>query len=202
MELSTLIPPSDHPLVIKVGGSLYDMPDLRDRLPRFLAALPSHHVVLVPGGGITADVVRRFHDLHQLDDEASHWLAVRCLAVNAHFLSTVLANSAVVERTNEVKPVLQAGKVGIFDVYQFAIDDEQNRLRLPHTWGVTSDSLAIRIAESIEAAGLVLLKSVDIGSISWAEAGRRGFVDPFFGEIVQRNPSLPVVAVNFRSWSP
>src|SRR5207248_9110984 len=59
-------------LVVKVGGSLYDLPDLADRLRRWLSALAAPRVLLVPGGGPTADVIRTFDQRHRLGEEASH----------------------------------------------------------------------------------------------------------------------------------
>ena len=44
--------------VVTVGGSLYDWPALPDRLRAFLDGVDTHHVLLVPGGGATAEVVR------------------------------------------------------------------------------------------------------------------------------------------------
>ena len=58
-------------IVVKVGGSLYDLPDLGDRLRRFLATL-TWPVQFRSGGGITADAdLREFeYHIHRLGDEA------------------------------------------------------------------------------------------------------------------------------------
>ena len=45
-------------IVVKVGGSLYDLPDLGPRLRRFLDGLDDPDRLVVPGGGAAADVVR------------------------------------------------------------------------------------------------------------------------------------------------
>src|SRR4051794_12217769 len=75
-------------IVAKVGGSLYDLPDLGARLKLWLGPLP--RVLLVPGGGAMADAVRRLDNVHGLGEEASHWLALRALELNAQFLSHLL----------------------------------------------------------------------------------------------------------------
>jgi len=78
-------------IVAKVGGSLFDLPDLRQRLDAWLATVDDACVLLAPGGGAGADVILQFDRTHRLGDEASHWLALRVVTVNAHFLSRLLA---------------------------------------------------------------------------------------------------------------
>ena len=69
------------PLALKLGGSL-----LRNRLPpaffSWLKELPAP-AVLLPGGGAAADAVRAWQTLHDFDDDAAHWLAVRALGLTA-----------------------------------------------------------------------------------------------------------------------
>src|ERR1700730_10035653 len=80
---------SDGLVVVKVGGSLFDLADLGARLRAWLEPVVAGPVLLVPGGGPTADVVRAFDRLHALGEETAHWLAVRALTLNAHFLQTL-----------------------------------------------------------------------------------------------------------------
>src|SRR5262245_62868008 len=110
--------------VVKVGGSLFDLPDLGPRLRRWLGQLPAGEVLLVPGGGATADVVRAFDRVHHLGEEAAHWLALRAMSVNAALLESL------------------APGVPVLDALAFARDDEGRPGRLPHCWAVTSDSVA------------------------------------------------------------
>jgi aspartokinase-like uncharacterized kinase len=180
-------------LVVKVGGSLFDLPDLAGRLRRWLAAQSAGDRLLVPGGGPTADVVRLLDDRHGLGEEAAHWLALRALALNAHFLAALLSAPVVEE------PGPGVG-LAVLDAHAFARADEGRAGCLPHTWAATSDSVAARVAE-VAGAELVLLKSVTLSGVPWQEAGRRGWVDPLFAAIVRRG-GLSVRAVNLRDWPP
>ncbi len=62
--------------VIKVGGSLFDWPDLPSRLMEFLGgreAVDRHErIVLIAGGGAAADMVRGLDNMHRLGDETAH----------------------------------------------------------------------------------------------------------------------------------
>ena len=116
-------------IVVKVGGSLFDLPDLGRRLRDFLADLPDNDRLVVPGGGATADVVRAYDHRHGLGEEASHWLALRACSLNAHFLAVLLPEAHIV-------PQPRCG-LNILDPLAFALEDEGREAALPHTWDAT-----------------------------------------------------------------
>src|SRR5262249_42831520 len=89
-------------VVVKVGGSLYDLPDLGGRLGAFLTTIAPDVPVLVPGGGLTTDAIRAFERDQRLGPTASHWLALRACGVNAHFLAHLL-NAPVIADPREAK---------------------------------------------------------------------------------------------------
>jgi aspartokinase-like uncharacterized kinase len=173
-------------IVVKVGGSLYDHPRLGPGLRAYLDALGAP-VLLVPGGGPLADAVRRLDRTHRLGAEAAHWLALRALAVATGFLEAVA-----------LRPEDPTPRRTVLDPYRFAVEDEARPDHLPHSWDVTSDSIAARAAAVSGAERLVLLKSVDVPpGTPWAEAAARGWVDPHFPKLVADAP-FRVAAVNFR----
>jgi aspartokinase-like uncharacterized kinase len=178
-------------LFAKVGGSLYDLPDLGSRLRAWLSTLRSAAVVLVPGGGPLADAVRDLDRVHALGAESSHWLALGALALNAHFLAQLVPGARVV-----ADPCGVTG-MAILDALAFLRADEDRPGCLPHSWEVTSDTVAARAAEVAGAAELVLLKSADFAGGPWEQAGQVGFVDPVFATVVRR-AGLRVQAVNLR----
>lgn len=167
-------------IVVKVGGSLYDSPQLGPALRAFVASLGPSEVLLVPGGGDVADAVRALDRTHALGEEAAHWVALRSLGVTAAFLTSLIG-------------------LRVLDPFAFALEDEARPGALPHTWAVTTDSIAARAALVFGAERLVLLKSVDVPpGTPWHEAAERGWVDAHFPEIA---PLLkcPVELLNFRA---
>lgn len=175
--------------VAKVGGSLYDLPDLRERLRTWLAGAAGP-VVLVPGGGPATDVVRHLDRVHRLGEDAAHWLALRVLTVNAHFLGRLIGAPVVESPGDEAMAVL--------DPHAYCVADEARAGALPHSWQATSDAVAARVAEA-SRADLVLLKSTDLPSATaWDDAARAGLVDETFASVVRR-AGLRVAWVNLRS---
>jgi aspartokinase-like uncharacterized kinase len=187
--------------VVKVGGSLYDLPDLGPRLRRWLAEnLAGNRVVLVPGGGGVVDAIRQLDRCHGLSEETSHWLALRALTVNAHFLAALLPQSSVHGDVSELHRAWDKGELPILDAHEFALRDEARPGRLPHSWAVTSDAVAARAAVVLQASRLVLLKSTTIPKdVDWTEAIRLGWVDEEFASVLGRaTPELLVSTVNLR----
>lgn len=190
--------------VVKVGGSLYQLPDLATRLRQWLAAEANggNGVLLIPGGGAAADAVRQLDRRHGLGEEKSHWLALGALTLNAHFLAALLRSAEVIENVRHSVRSWSKGHIPILDVHEFARRDEASADRLPHCWAASSDAFAARIACVVQPRHLVLLKSTTIpAGIEWGEASRLGLVDTIFAEVLRHAPrEMRVRAVNLRTW--
>lgn len=170
-------------VVAKVGGSLFDLPDLGVRLRTWVTSI-GEPVLLVPGGGAGADVIRRLDCTHGLGEEAAHWLALRLLTVNALFLSKLLDVPVCDQPSAGSRPV-------ILDPYDFALADEGRPGSLPHTWHATSDAVAARVAEVV-GGRLFLLKSTHLpAGMSWGAAAVAGLVDEVFATVVTRAGLAP-----------
>jgi aspartokinase-like uncharacterized kinase len=185
------------PTVVKVGGSLFDLPELGPRLRSWLDRLGSRPVLLVPGGGASADAVRAWDHVHRLGEDAAHWLALQALALNACFLAKLLPEARIVADGQ----ALAANEIAILDAHAFARRDEGRPGCLAHCWAVTSDSVAARCAAVAGARRLVLLKSVEIPEgVGWEEAARRGLVDACFAAVLRQAEPLVVQVICFRTW--
>jgi 5-(aminomethyl)-3-furanmethanol phosphate kinase len=185
------------PWVIKVGGSLFDLPDLGPRLVEWLLRLETRQIVLIAGGGPVVDVVRALDARHGLGEEKAHWLALAALTLTSRFLAELVPGSAVIDAVERCPTAWSNQIVPVLDGYAFARADEGQAGCLPHAWAVTSDSLAARVARVLGARRLILLKSATLPvPADWSEAGRRGFVDPYFAQAAQDIAEVEVV--NFR----
>jgi 5-(aminomethyl)-3-furanmethanol phosphate kinase len=168
------------PVVVKVGGSLLDWPELPDRLARYLKARGGD-LVLIVGGGRAADLVRTLDRLHDLGQERSHQLALHSLDLTAHLLAALVPGLVVIDQVKALRSRGDAEIVPVLAPRLFLQDDDRSADALPHTWDVTSDSIAARIAVRLEASELVLLKSspIPLGT-DRDEAARLGLVDRVF----------------------
>jgi aspartokinase-like uncharacterized kinase len=188
--------------VIKVGGSLLDLPDLAGRLTDFLADFARPHPLMVCGGGPTVDLIRQWDRQFDLGEETSHWISVRALTVNALVLARAVPRLRYTESLDELRGIWSTGEVPVYDAYTFLRQvDESGPHPLPRRWRVTSDSIACRLAAHLEAPEVILLKSATVPEgITYEEAARQGLVDPHFPTVAQEVPR--VVIVNLREESP
>ena len=145
------------PLVVKVGGSLYDLPDLRTRLSAWLATQLAE-VILVPGGGVMVEAIRQLDQIHHLGEEACHWLAVRTLTINAHFLAQLLPEARIISDPKQRE--LSAASVS-WTCFHSPWPTRRGRRPAAAWLGSASDSLALRVAILTKARKLVLLNTVD-----------------------------------------
>ena len=142
-------------------------------------------MLVVPGGGPFADAVRQLDAVHALGEEQSHWLALRALGVAAEFVKAVA-----------LRPEDSASRLSVVDALAFAAGDEA----LPHSWAVTSDSLAARVAVVNRAERLILLKSIDVPpDTPWPVAAANGWVDAHFPQVAA-TATFAIHVLNFRRW--
>ena len=195
---------SSAPLVIvKVGGSLLSWSELPRRLKGWLAIQPAGLYVLVAGAGPLGDFVRRADEQFQLGQERSHWLCVEALSLSARLLSQILGDLPLIDSRASLRELHRGPPASatacVFDPRPFLVTEEHSAAgnRLPHTWDVTTDSIAARLAQCLEADTLVLLKSCDPPpQATIEEASQSGFVDRHFPKAAA--PLACVVCVNLQ----
>jgi 5-(aminomethyl)-3-furanmethanol phosphate kinase len=187
------------PLIIKIGGSLFDWPDLGPCLRDWLAGHAPREVILVPGGGRFAEIIRDLDRRHGLGDEVAHRMALQAMTINAQLLNALIPDSCIIDGPDLAELLWEQNRRPILDALAFCESDDADAL--PHTWAVTSDSIAARLAVVAGATELVLLKSASppAGDVAtWAE---RGYVDAWLPRALART-AIGVRAFNLRGWKP
>ncbi len=165
-------------VVIKVGGSLLDWSKLPVTLSEYLRKRAHERLLLIVGGGAIVDVIRTLDRAHQLGEERSHELALHALDLTAQVLITLIPGLCVIDDPEERTRAWERDLIPILAPRRFLERDERSSPDpLAHSWNVTSDAIAARVAERIGAKELVLLKSTPIPD---GDPVRCGVVDPAF----------------------
>jgi aspartokinase-like uncharacterized kinase len=193
-------------VVIKVGGSLLDWPELPRRLASFLAdprdqgACLRGRAVLIAGGGAFADLIRTMDQTHALGDQKAHRLAISSLDLTADLLAALLPGSIVVQKPEEVRVRVELGEVPILAPGRLLEEhDNHHPDPLPACWDVSSDSIAARVAFLLGVQRLILLKSAGHWSdIRRDEAARLGLVDALFPKIARPLEVVELVCLRDR----
>lgn len=169
-------------VIIKLGGSLLSLPGLATRLRIVVECRPNDHCLVIVGGGSSADIVRTWSEIHGLGDESAHWLALSSLDLNRRLLQELTGWTSVASRDRAVPFWRHDNRPLLLDLRDFSLVEESTApQKLPHTWDVTSDSLAAWVASRWPADELILLKSVDVPrTLNADSASQSGLVDAFF----------------------
>jgi aspartokinase-like uncharacterized kinase len=185
--------------VVKLGGSLLDLPALAMRLRDWLERQTSASTALIVGGGRLADVLREADRLHGLGESPSHWLCLRAMTIHAEMLAAMLPEACLIRSLADWRTRPPAS-LSILDPWSF-MREEEPRLpggALPESWLATSDSISARFARGADARELALLKSeLPPSGATLAEAAQAGYVDPLLPRF---GGDLPAIrCVNLRA---
>lgn len=142
-------------IVVKIGGGLAAVPRVLDAVCSAVGkAAVGRKLVIVPGGGPFADAVREFDRRVGLSPDAAHWMAILGMDQYAHVLAGRIPGAVLMEEPGAIAEALgQSGVVVLAPTRWMRSADV-----LPHTWDVTSDSVAAFVAGALDAARLILIK--------------------------------------------
>ncbi|WP_048143532.1 amino acid kinase family protein [Methanosarcina horonobensis] len=187
-------------VVIKIGGSLIrEAPELVNRLINEFGSgsqgtapdikhpeKTSFSILIVPGGGIFADAVRRADESFGLGDDAAHWMAILGMEQYAFYLQDK-SHAAGTDSIQELPP-------GVSILFPYGLLKAEDPL--PHSWKVTSDTIAAWVAKQ---TGALFIKATDVDGIfregkliretftSDLSENFESCIDPALPEFLQKN---------------
>jgi aspartokinase-like uncharacterized kinase len=175
------------PVVIKVGGSLLTLKALTRELDEFLDQVGTHQVVLLTGGGLAVKALRQMKGKARLSDELAHWQCIRLMSDLTRSLSEQLPNSVAVKSWDEVETAWKSDRYPCFMVESYLRSDEEKKDHLPHSWDVSSDSIAAHLAAR-HKADLILLKACELPTrqVKAETLVKKGIVDAWFPQAVKK----------------
>jgi len=178
--------------VVKVGGALLSHPaSLEEVLSAIRSAARERGILVVPGGGPFADAVRHVHPQVQPSDSAAHWMAILAMDQYAYLIAERIPDGTIVETPRTIGTALKAGHVPVLAPFRWMRDADP----LPHSWEVTSDSIAAWIAGELAATQVILIKPPGRRPEGLLyEAG--DIVDPYFHRTLRAGIKSVVVAAD------
>jgi aspartokinase-like uncharacterized kinase len=144
--------------VIKVGGSLAaNAVNLRALCAELGKTGERLRLVVVPGGGEFADVVRTMDSRFVLDSRVAHRMAVLGMDQYGLLLSTMIPECRTALSLTTVPGLSGSGHVVVLLPSRLVLRARS----LDASWEVTSDSIAAYVAGRLGTAKLVLVTNVD-----------------------------------------
>jgi dihydroneopterin aldolase len=176
--------------VVKIGGGIATIPGALARVAGAIVEVAqTRRLVVFPGGGPFAEQVRAYDRAHGLSATAAHWMAILAMDQYAHALADLIPGARTVEDRAGIESAHADGAVPVLRPSRWLRAADE----LPHSWDVTSDSLAAYTATLLGAAELVLVKPV---------SGGTELLDPYFGRAIGAGIRWRVVGVGeVEGWS-
>jgi aspartokinase-like uncharacterized kinase len=169
-------------IVIKLGGSVIRSGALLPWLDAIGRA--SCPVILVPGGGALADEVRACQARLGFGEAAAHRMALLAMDQLAWAVAGLRQGFTVGTSEAELRGVIADGLVAVWAPYGLIA----GRTDVEESWRLTSDSLALWLAQRIGAERCYLIKSIarDGGPRSADGLARDGVIDAAFPAMLKQ----------------
>ena len=169
--------------VVKIGGSLL----LSDQLGEWLDVIGCYgggSVVIVPGGGLFADQVRATQQHWHYDDGAAHHMTLLAMEQYGVMMTGLRPDLVLAISRAQIVSNLNCARVPVWLPRDLVLADSA----LPRSWEITSDSLAIWLAQMLGAPRVLLVKCCSFGvtTLPCKEVNQTRIVDPFFCELAHR----------------
>jgi len=139
--------------VVKLGGSLLGSPELKKWL-EMLVRRSDGRIVIVPGGGVFADLVRSAQARGGYDDATAHRMALLAMEQYGLIMKSLQTDLVMASSELEIAERSWQHRAMVWMPSRMVLADDA----IPMNWDVTSDSLAAWLCGKIGADRLVLVK--------------------------------------------
>ncbi len=140
-------------IIIKLGGSLQEKGREIIRFLSNYAETKNHTVIIIPGGGHFVKRIKELSEQEVISDDAAHWMAV----LGMHQYGFYLADGSGIEIVESIEELRNVVHIGVLLPYTLLKADDS----LPHTWNVTSDTIAAFVANKVGEKSFIKLTDVD-----------------------------------------
>lgn len=145
--------------VFKIGGKILEnsnnIKSTISQLTQLYDEKILQKIIIIPGGGSFANFVRSLDEDLQIGDDLAHWIAIYSMNYNGIMLNRKYPDLESVEKLKTLQDAKQM--FCIFLPYSFLREDDT----LPHNWDVTSDSIALYVANKLKLSQCFLIKNID-----------------------------------------
>ncbi len=166
--------------VIKLGGSLLSSESLKEWLS-IIVEFGAGKLLIVPGGGIFADKVRDAQKKWKFDDKAAHQMALLAMEQYAHLLQSYAPDLRLADSTEGIDKAISLNQVPVWLPFKM-INTCQD---VSANWSITSDSLALWLADHLNAEHTMLVKSLSSKNLNARQLSESAMVDKDFPEFVK-----------------
>ncbi|XRO75995.1 [5-(aminomethyl)furan-3-yl]methyl phosphate kinase [Methanocaldococcus sp. 28A] len=142
--------------IIKIGGSLtYDAEPLLKALKKY-AKENDKKILVIPGGGEFANIVRKIDKNLKISNSLSHKLAIKCMDL----IGEVYAEIGYIKAYDtlfDLKREIEKEKIAVILPSKILLSTDMAE----HSWAITSDSLSLYIGKLLDVREVIIATNVD-----------------------------------------
>ena len=170
--------------------------ELAAKISHWISIQPPMKTVWIVGGGEAVEKIRKCN-VEKRKDEELHWICIGIMETNAKWLKHAFPNWLTANKIESVRGLDKSTERHNWIFFPNLWLKSAQELT-PHSWNVTSDSIAAVLASELGASELVLLKSCDAPAKDIRSLCKVGFVDKHFPiALTKCKPGLSCRFVNF-----
>ena len=178
-------------VVVKLGGSLYQAAELRPWLATLKGLSQQQNIIIVPGGGPFAEQVRKAQQIHDFNNVIAHHMAILAMSQFGVLLSGLMPSC---------QPFSFPTHPPATPLLSIWLPDKQllEQPELVQNWDITSDSLALWLAQKYQAKKLTLIKCNPPEHVtSIDKLNKIGIIDNAFSAIASSHTiPIEIIAAN------
>ena len=142
--------------IVKIGGSLtYDAKPLLKALKNY-AKENNKKIIIIPGGGEFANVVRKIDKALNISNSLSHKLAIKCMDLIGEVYAEI-GNIKAYDTLFNLKREIEKEKIAILLPSKILLSTDIAE----HSWAITSDSLSLYIGKLLDVREVIIATDVD-----------------------------------------
>jgi len=148
-----------HQAIFKIGGNILEnskyIESTISQLTKLYEEKTLQKIILIPGGGSYANFIRKIDKELKLGDDLAHWMAIYSMNYNGLTLKGKYPELDFIENLKSFE--ISNNYFCIFLPYNYLRKNDT----LPHNWDVTSDSIALYLADQLHFNQCFLIKDID-----------------------------------------
>lgn len=183
--------PKHNTFVVKFGGSIANGPLFSQWVDELTRWSEGRNVYIVPGGGVIADTIRSLQGNTGLDDLTAHELALISMRQLGMIMDACSGDRFSWSNLDNIHLI----EDGIGPVLWVPSGEEFELSKMPKNWSVSSDSIALWLADRVGAIELILLKSTQPPDSPVTQWSSLHYVDDHF-EVLLKSVSCEVRAIS------
>ena len=142
--------------IFKIGGSWIGNPNLMKLLQLLKDIKSDENLILVFGGGIFADSVRKVYADFKMTERTANFLALKSTEIFSHLVNETFSHTCLISDLNELNVKTEKLKIWM------PSKTLKNEVTFIKNWDSTSDSVAAWLHNNICSKGLIFIKSLTL----------------------------------------